>query len=87
MADRRNAERTGKNSSGGPTAAGKAFGGTTRITHADCLSLAQQLDVLDAATELPPFGFNIAGLEQRLKRRLGLEISQVPQLFSVRFRC
>lgn len=48
-----------------------------RITDVFHLSLPQQLVVLDEATELPPFGFNIAGLEQRLKRRLGLEIAQV----------
>lgn len=48
-----------------------------RITEASQLSLSDHMVVLDEATELPPFGFNIAGLEQRLKRRLGLEIAQV----------
>lgn len=48
-----------------------------RITTASELGLAQHLAVLDEATELPPFGFNIAGLEQRLERRLGLEITPV----------
>lgn len=83
MADRQNSDRAGRTSSGAPAAAGNACGGTTRITDASCLTLQQHLDVLDEATELPPFGLNIAGLEQRLKRRLGLEISQVRQLASL----
>lgn len=48
------------------------------VTTASELSLAEHLAVLDEATELPPFGFNIAGLEQRLGRRLGFDINQVP---------
>lgn len=48
-----------------------------RVTTASELSLAEHLAVLDEATELPPFGFNIAGLEQRLERRLGFGITQV----------
>lgn len=48
-----------------------------RIAMAAELGLAEHLAVLDEATELPPFGFNIAGLEQRLERRLGLEITPV----------
>lgn len=48
-----------------------------RIATAAELGLAEHLAVLDEATELPPFGFNIAGLEQRLERRLGLEITPV----------
>lgn len=48
-----------------------------QVTDASDLTLEQQLAVLDEATELPPFGFNIAGLEQRLERRLGFEITQV----------
>lgn len=48
-----------------------------RITDAGQLSLSDHMVVLDEAIELPPFGFNVAGLEQRLKRRLGLEIAQV----------
>lgn len=47
------------------------------VTNAADLTLNQQLAVLDEATELPPFGFNIAGLEKRLQRRLGFEITQV----------
>lgn len=47
------------------------------LTNAADLTLDQQLAVLDEATELPPFGFNIAGLERRLQRRLGFEITQV----------
>lgn len=47
------------------------------VTNASDLTLEQQLAVLDEATELPPFGFNIAGLEKRLQRRLGFEITQV----------
>ncbi|CAM9906211.1 unnamed protein product [Discosporangium mesarthrocarpum] len=32
--------------------------------------------VMEEATEVPPFGFHVAFLEQRLKRRLGFEVSQ-----------
>ena len=56
--------------------------GTARITDAQCLSLAQQLVLLDEATELPPFGMCMSGLQQRLKQRLGIEIAEVCQLFS-----
>lgn len=52
----------------------------TRPTKANELSLAEHLAVLDEATELPPFGFNIAGLERRLERRLGFAITQVMRL-------
>lgn len=83
MADLQNSDRAGRTSSGAPAAAGSACGGTTRITDASCLSLKQTLEVLDEATELPPFGLNLPGLEQRLKRRLGLEISQVRRLVSL----
>lgn len=48
-----------------------------RVTDASELPPAAKMAVLDEATELPPFGFNVAVLEQRLKRRLGLEIAQV----------
>lgn len=48
-----------------------------RVTKASDLTLEEQLAVLNEATELPPFGFNIAGLEQRLERRLGFEVTQV----------
>lgn len=80
MADRKNTSRAnrkglvageGSGSSGGMRSQNK------RVTQASELSLAEHLAVLDEATELPPFGFNIAGLEQRLERRLGFEISQV----------
>ncbi|CAN0483657.1 unnamed protein product, partial [Ectocarpus sp. 12 AP-2014] len=47
-----------------------------RVIDACELPPAAKMAVLDEATELPPFGFNIAVLEQRLKRRLGLEIAQ-----------
>lgn len=47
------------------------------VTKASQLTLAENLAVLAEATELPPFGFNIAGLAKRLKRRLGFEIAQV----------
>lgn len=61
---------------------GVGGGGTVRLKNkriatAAELGLAEHLAVLDEATELPPFGFNIAGLEQRLERRLGLEITPV----------
>lgn len=56
-----------------------------RIATAAELGLAEHLAVLDEATELPPFGFNIAGLEQRLERRLGLEITPVRCLLMLCF--
>lgn len=48
-----------------------------RITTAAGLSFSETLAVMDEATELPPFGFNIAILEQRLERRLGFEVTKV----------
>lgn len=68
-------------------AAAGARNNKIRITDAFNLSLPQQLVILDEATELPPFGFNIAGLEQRLKRRLGLEIGQVLVCYLGSYSC
>lgn len=62
---------------GGGSSGGSVRLKNKRIVTAAELGLAEHLAVLDEATELPPFGFNIAGLEQRLERRLGLEITPV----------
>lgn len=93
MADRKHTSRTirkepvmGQHQAAATAAASAASSGSggrgsgtkkRRITDAFELPPAAKMAVLDEATELPPFGFNIAVLEQRLKRRLGLEIAQV----------
>lgn len=82
MADRESTPRIARKSSATGHSTGHSdigTAGTTRITDAQCLSLAQQLVVLDESTELPPFGMCMVGLQERLKRRLGLEISEVCQ--------
>ncbi|CAM9891308.1 unnamed protein product [Choristocarpus tenellus] len=48
----------------------------SRISKASDLSPSQQLIVMEEATEVPPFGFHFACLEQRLERRLGCKIAQ-----------
>lgn len=83
MADRTPTARTSPKGFPVDPGGGNGGGGASvrlknkRIATASELGLAQHLAVLDEATELPPFGFNIAGLEQRLERRLGLEITPV----------
>lgn len=90
MTDRKQTQRSRKGSpSGGDSGRGRSsspsFTPTTAnvsskrraVTKAADLSLDQQLAVLDEATELPPFGFNLQGLEKRLQRRLGFKITQV----------
>ena len=59
------------------TSTASPFASTKRITTAAELSLPETLAVMDEATELPPFGFNIGILEQRLKQRLGFEVTKV----------
>lgn len=59
------------------TAKSTPFASRKRITTASALSFSETFAVLDEATELPPFGFNIAILEQRLERRLGFEVTKV----------
>lgn len=81
MADRESTPRFARKSSVLTHGAGRHGIGTARITDALCLSLAQQLVILDESTELPPFGMCMAGLQQRLKRRLGLEIAEVCEQF------
>lgn len=71
MADRENTPRISRK----PSAI--AHGADHRILDAHCLSLAQQLVVLDESTELPPFGMCMSALQRRLKHRLGLDIAEV----------
>lgn len=68
-----------KNTSLKPNSTAKStpFASRKRITTAAELSFSETLAVMDEATELPPFGFNIAILEQRLERRLGFEVTKV----------
>lgn len=85
MADRKHSPRQSRKGLREGEGAGYVCGGagdgvqakSRRVTRAADLSLAEHLAVLDESTELPPFGFNIAGLEQRLERRLGFEVSLV----------
>lgn len=79
MTERRQPPRARKGTTGGDITGNEQTNSSPRkrVTKASDLTLEEQLAVLNEATELPPFGFNIAGLEQRLERRLGFEITQV----------